>query len=118
MKIEIADKWVKALRSGEYKQAVGRLRTNEGFCCLGVLCDLHAKETRTKWDKLGYFSNHFYFGESKKLPYKVIKWAGINPDPKVALKFIPRTSLIYMNDGMSATFDQIADYIEGFWEEM
>ena len=32
-------KWLKALRSGEYKQARGRLYRPEicGFCCLGVL---------------------------------------------------------------------------------
>jgi len=32
-------KWLKALRSGEYKQAKGRLYRPEicGFCCLGVL---------------------------------------------------------------------------------
>lgn len=37
--------WLKALRSGEYKQGEAALRkeANDGiekFCCLGVLCDL------------------------------------------------------------------------------
>lgn len=36
--------WVAALRSGEYKQATGRLRTPEGWCCLGVLTDLAIKK--------------------------------------------------------------------------
>ena len=45
-----AQKWVDALRSGEYKQTRGALRgDDEGnepkFCCLGVACDLYAKET-------------------------------------------------------------------------
>lgn len=35
----IKDIWLKALRSGEYVQAKGALRTQSGFCCLGVLCD-------------------------------------------------------------------------------
>lgn len=35
--------WVAALRSGEYKQGSGRLRTPEGWCCLGVLTDLAIK---------------------------------------------------------------------------
>jgi hypothetical protein len=43
--------WLDALRSGEYKQAKEMLaKVNpeteevEGFCCLGVLCDLAVKE--------------------------------------------------------------------------
>lgn len=30
-------KWVKALRSGEYRQDHGFLVTDNGLCCLGVL---------------------------------------------------------------------------------
>lgn len=33
-------KWVDALRSGDYKQTNGRLRDNNGFCCLGVGCEI------------------------------------------------------------------------------
>lgn len=39
-----AKKWVAALRSGEYSQGRGRLRKGDTFCCLGVACDLYAKE--------------------------------------------------------------------------
>jgi hypothetical protein len=43
---EIATKWVAALRSGDYKQTQGVLRSaDNGYCCLGVLCDLYNKET-------------------------------------------------------------------------
>ena len=45
MNQQIKQLWVNALRSGEYKQATGRLRKNDGYCCLGVLCDLHSKTT-------------------------------------------------------------------------
>ncbi len=38
------DAWVAALRSGKYKQGRGYLRTNKGFCCLGVFCDLRNPE--------------------------------------------------------------------------
>ncbi len=43
---EFRDKWVKALRSGEYKQETGMLGSQEegGFCCLGVACHLAVKE--------------------------------------------------------------------------
>lgn len=41
MKREIRDKWVKALRSGRYKQGQGSLRSADNyFCCLGVLYDV------------------------------------------------------------------------------
>lgn len=33
-------KWIKALRSGRYKQGVKRLRGDDKFCCLGVACDI------------------------------------------------------------------------------
>lgn len=56
--------WLEALRSGEYTQATCQLRRdhadNDGssYCCLGVLCDLHAKEQKT-----GY-----WVGESYRIP--------------------------------------------------
>lgn len=39
MPIELKTKWVKALRSGKYKQGRGRLYDpdTKSFCCLGVL---------------------------------------------------------------------------------
>lgn len=38
MKKEHAIKWIKALRSGKYKQGdTGYLCINDGYCCLGVL---------------------------------------------------------------------------------
>lgn len=45
MDAQLKAKWVRALRSGEYKQTTGVLRRTDtpgldGYCCLGVLCDL------------------------------------------------------------------------------
>jgi hypothetical protein len=36
-------KWVKALRSGNYKQTTNALQDDCGYCCLGVACDLFIK---------------------------------------------------------------------------
>src|SRR5688572_27057198 len=33
--------WVPALRSGKYKQGKSCLKSSVGYCCLGVLCDVH-----------------------------------------------------------------------------
>lgn len=40
--------WVAKLRSGEYTQGRGNLRSRDNkFCCLGVLCDLVGLEWKT-----------------------------------------------------------------------
>ena len=31
--------WIERLKSGDYPKTSGRLRTGEGYCCLGVACD-------------------------------------------------------------------------------
>lgn len=57
MKKDIAKKWVKALRSGAYKQArhalklVGKNGTAQ-HCCLGVLCELYQKDQAKNKKKL------------------------------------------------------------------
>jgi hypothetical protein len=42
MDAELKKKWVEALRSGEYTQTQGHLKSSEGFCCLGVLCEVNS----------------------------------------------------------------------------
>ena len=39
-------RWVEALRSGEYKQGTGRLRSGDEYCCLGVACDVYRLTTK------------------------------------------------------------------------
>ena len=75
MRRNIAMKWAKALRSGEYKQTEGQLRGDNGFCCLGVLCNLHAQEHPKIAEK--EISPCTYMGEDTALPEAVIEWAGI-----------------------------------------
>lgn len=44
MNRDLKAKWIAALRSGEYRQVHGELRSGSGgterFCCLGVLCEV------------------------------------------------------------------------------
>jgi len=41
MKAEVKERWLQDLRSGEFKQGKGVLRTkSDEFCCLGVLCNI------------------------------------------------------------------------------
>lgn len=101
MKPEIKELWLKALRSGEYKQAKNYLRRNDQFCCLGVLCDLHAKAG------LGFWDGENYLWEGKVLPRTIQEWAGLNTSEPEAEG---RTLSGLNDDGVD--FNEIADIIE------
>ena len=64
MNKRIKNKWVKALRSGEYDQTDGTLAEvnldtgKESFCCLGVLCDIHAQEKSGPGKGIGFAINN------------------------------------------------------------
>lgn len=40
MKKELKERWIAALRSGDYSQSLGCLQDHNGWCCLGVLCNI------------------------------------------------------------------------------
>lgn len=42
-------KWVKALRSGKYKQCTGYMETDKGYCCLGVLREVAKPRTAASY---------------------------------------------------------------------
>jgi hypothetical protein len=72
--------WCEALDSGRYKQAPGRLRNVhvDGFCCLGVACDLSGTGT---WDDEGYFvANDSGRFEGSCLPIHLLDVLGLNTD--------------------------------------
>lgn len=110
MKAEIKAKWVEALRSGEYRQGRGYLRNGGGFCCLGVLCDLAAKEGIGEW--VGY-PPHFRCGDfsSDRLPPQaVLDWAGLTQmNPLISDSRLTASSL---NDNSRFSFNKIAELIE------
>lgn len=96
---ELRDRWVRALRSGDYKQTKGRLRTESGFCCLGVLCDL---VDSTAW---GSTPETYYWKDPSitgKPPTDVLREVGLSSS----------SVLTVMNDSEEQTFEQIAQYLE------
>lgn len=105
--------WLKALRSGKYKQGQGQLKCGDKFCCLGVLCDLHSKETGEEW--LG----NTYKEASNFPPCEVDQWAGFGCLSAVS-DGKNKLPLSIFNDGIDEngrtikprTFKQIANYIE------
>ena len=71
-------KWVKALRSGEYRQAKSVLTDGRGFCCLGVACEISGLG---HWD--GEFEWEYHAGDTQEtafLPFEVKEWLGLRTD--------------------------------------
>lgn len=99
--------WIAALRSGEFKQDEGYLRTDDGFCCLGVLC--HLKEV--PFDKVKddispeYEEYQFTFADGSK-------FIGSVSEGFCGLELTDQEKLIDLNDTQGKTFAEIADYIE------
>lgn len=111
MNPEVKEKWLTALRSGEYPQTKGALHNTEGYCCLGVLCDIAAKEGIVNELPPGEYHLYGTFnGASSYLPVEVRVWAGLwdeqgNPSTDVYL------GLPTVNDN-GGTFEEIADLIQ------
>lgn len=97
--------WVKALRSGEYRQARGLLKdTTGGFCCLGILCKVTGLEIRD--DGFGVVGAD-----------TITNTAMYQPIFDILGGHSKSSQLSTRNDGTSSmrpqTFPEIADYIEG-----
>jgi hypothetical protein len=102
--------WVKALRSGEYRQGRHLLRRNGTYCCLGVLCDLYHQKTGEGYWSDRMFTDGYTHASSTDMPTKVQEWAGLDGgDPLLGRKLHAST----LNDtGKPFTF--IADRIEKY----
>jgi len=113
MKRSIARKWAQALDSGEYKQGKGHLRKGDKWCCLGVLCNLHAQahpEIAAKQKRKGV-----YLGSRAALPEEVQTWAGMDSyDGYINYD----TDLVTMNDAEGKSFAEIAKVIRKRYKEL
>ena len=145
MKQEIADKWVAALRSGEYTQAreVLACETRTKHCCLGVLCELAIEDgvemdvVEAEYDdSLNEYPDRstytLFAGEAGGLPATVQQWADVKSrdawiqkdaiDDSLLDRLPPsdqgmaRVSLAALNDH-GVEFGDIADIIEERWQE-
>jgi hypothetical protein len=117
MNPEIKDRWLRALRSGEYRQGRGRLKGTSTFdgsaryCCLGVLCELAVQDgVIPAPEETGPRSLYGSDGELtwSDLPTSVAAWAGLDdhdPAPATGRKLSDRN-----DDGWS--FEDLANLIE------
>lgn len=116
---QIKADWTRALHSGQFTQAEGRLKNGDGFCCLGVLC-LIAKPTieALGWKVENYDSDdmmvfkdiggHREYVACLDLPYLLAEQLNIKD---------VQSKLAAMNDGDGdncppKSFPEIADWIE------
>lgn len=115
----IKERWLAALRGGEYPQGRNQLNTGSGFCCLGVLTDLFIKEQQAKgldysWKECeqgGLFVSGqapLGYAEHRNItPGAVVRWAGLdNTDGDKMLPLLAK-----MNDN-GASFSELANFIE------
>lgn len=74
--------WIKALRSGKFRRATGKLRgRGNRRCCLGVGCDVFAKATgRGRWQNEKSHAPFVVGNESSSsvLPVPVYLWFGLS----------------------------------------
>lgn len=137
MKEDVKERWIKALRSGEYLQAYGAFTIHSDttgkpyeYCCLAVLTDLAIKEGAVPlaWDSTGLCATHpidrngrledadfatYDAGDSVdfsgQLPMAVAEWAGLDESNPI----IDGISAITRNDSETQSYEEIADAIEG-----
>ncbi len=121
LKEEFKQKWLTALRSGEYKQCTGHLELDGGYCCLGVALKvqypdahpelhhafLYEDELPAMEDAIEWWTEEPELNAQIKNPVVMIE--GIDEDGDKAL--VPR-HLSELNDDENYTFAQIADLIE------
>jgi len=125
---ELKAKWVKALRSGRYRQTDGTLRVKPGpsldgdnkeyktygYCCLGVLCTV---SRLGKW--IGDHEDTYSINHGNvKFQGDLLIYSG-KRDPKdtaaqelFGLGAKDISILTTMNDVNKASFKEIADYVE------
>ena len=125
MNKDIAMKWADALESGEYPQIKSFLHTADGYCCLGVLCELSGfaswKEEDIPWlDQAGLPIRFKYpdgTGLTSKysLPYNVMEWSGVRTSSGEVLS--EDNTLASLND-KGKTFTEIAQIIRENWENL
>lgn len=107
MNADVKKLWVDALRSGEYKQGFGSLKSAEDkntFCCLGVLCEIAVQQGVIPAPE-GVFYCGIY---DEILPDEVCEFAGLDTD----CPSIGGHTLTHLNDDEGFNFESIAQLIE------
>lgn len=103
MKKEIADRWVKALRSGQYRQGTDYLHNpSDGtYCCLGVLCTLYDEDAGADNEVAGTWGDGHEI-----LPEEIRDWADMGSEDGSVGSVLWLPGLAALNDGVAITEKQ------------
>ena len=124
------DKIISTLKSGNYLQNRHRLSVKRkgnqfAFCIAGVLCDIHRKVKKGKWEKkydLGGLEVMSYLDKTHGLPDEVKSYFDVTEDiltvdsenlTKKQKEKCKDCDLISLNDS-GVTFEELADLIEKY----
>jgi len=105
----VKTEWLKALRSGKYKQGNGCLRDGQdNFCCLGVLADIHPD---LEWGE------HPIVNISKDIAYieAIHKGRNSRMGDYISYDILEagiQGELASLNDDANYSFEELADFIE------
>jgi hypothetical protein len=116
---KFVQEWVKALRSGYYRQTQGQLSSHDSdkhghyqYCCLGVACLVGQKLNIPGASFDGEASDQYRGGVFPG------KWFGKimkSRDPKIRIKLNEKSKMVYCsdaNDEYELKFSKIADALE------
>lgn len=115
-----AMEWVKALRSGKYKQGkkylkvVGSSTTQVSYCCLGVLGEISGLSAEELVAASGLLPDKNKCGLKSRIGDTCL--GGIDYT-LIEIDNRPHSSLAAANDS-GCTFDQIADWIENNYDKL
>jgi len=97
--------WTIALRSGAYPQTRGKLQDDDGYCCLGVACDVFIPREKLRIN----LENDFIIGTMPTNQPNAPIWLKRISE---SFNYITELELYELNDDHKFTFDEIADLLE------
>lgn len=110
------EKWLQALESGEYNQTSGLLADSNGFCCLGVACNLAVLDGveigvvvtlgPRDWWSISYDES------VAMLPRRAADWLGLRSSATTVVSGDVRAE--NLNDERRYSFAQIASHIRAY----
>jgi hypothetical protein len=116
--------WLAALRSGKYKQAKGTLQNENGYCCLGVACEIlipEDKQEKSFMDK--YLIGKMPISQTnsplwlRNLNYDFSKRANVELtqlNDGANLEYVDAYD-IETSETQTLTFEEIADVLEAVY---
>lgn len=103
--------WITALESGKYKQGHGTLHSADGFCCLGVVCDILTKS--------GELSRSVYNSTRYMYKTKLAEFLRTSLNLRILdalhMDLFQQSACINMNDALAFDFEMIAKELRAKW---